>query len=453
MNYAKVTFFLVLISVTGASLFAQPYYYYAKSLDVKGNSDIYRVNLATGQNLLFFSDAGRVQSVSWNQDQTWLYVSTKYDFELIQTDSRQKHVLVATDDYQGLDGAVFVPQLAKLFVTWSKRDGDTGGMISQTYVFDPASFSLVDSNGVPVDASSILSEDGTRYYDYGPDSSGNYTVSCISLRTKNLIDEKPFHAVGPRTELKRLLGGRRGKALIEYELRSGFANQRYCLVDLRTNTVQTDFPFPWRSEAQLTPDGKHILVEEVQFINDNNPNTPAEYSPGIVYIYDAESGRLLQRLSLPPEGRVLVFDNYPDKLFYYNQLRMQSISVDVTVVTPDIILLDTLVSLKHQAKSKSWLADKNFVDELDNHLDNAQKHLAKDDSVNARKEIEKFQEKVDKEYQKTADDHKKGKARDKRFVTEDGWKLLYFNAQYIIDRLPEKSRGGRDDEKGEKHKK
>ena len=66
---------------------------------------------------------------------------------------------------------------------------------------------------------------------------------------------------------------------------------------------------------------------------------------------------------------------------------------------------------------------------------------------------QKFQEKVDKEYEKTSDDHKKGKARDKRFVTEDAWKLLYFNAQYIIDRLPEKSRGGRDDEKGEKPKK
>ncbi|MBF8296141.1 MAG: Alpha beta-propellor repeat-containing integrin, partial [Bacteroidetes bacterium] len=98
--------------------------------------------------------------------------------------------------------------------------------------------------------------------------------------------------------------------------------------------------------------------------------------------------------------------------------------------------MDTLISVKHRSFNLGWLADANFVKELDNGLDNAQKHLAKGDSVNAYKEVEKFQEKVNKEYEKTGDNQKKGKPRDKRFVTVEGWKFLYYNAQYIMDRLP-----------------
>jgi hypothetical protein len=124
----------------------------------------------------------------------------------------------------------------------------------------------------------------------------------------------------------------------------------------------------------------------------------------------------------------------------YKSLRADAEQV-LTELPTVMAMLDTLISYKHKSSGLGWLADKNFVKELDNHLENAQKHLAKTDSTNAYKEIEKFQEKVNKEYEKTRDAQKKGKPRDKRFVTEDGWKLLYFNAQYIIDRLPSEKRG------------
>jgi len=104
--------------------------------------------------------------------------------------------------------------------------------------------------------------------------------------------------------------------------------------------------------------------------------------------------------------------------------------------TPVSTILDSLVSYKHQIASYAWLADENFVNELDNGLENARKHLAKGDSVNAYKEVQKFQEKIQKEYDKTQENEKKNKPRDKRFVTAEGYKFLYYNAQYILDRLP-----------------
>jgi thymidylate kinase len=103
---------------------------------------------------------------------------------------------------------------------------------------------------------------------------------------------------------------------------------------------------------------------------------------------------------------------------------------------PLLASLDSLVSFDHQSAQLGWLADANFVKELDNGLENAKKHLANKDSVNAYKEVQTFQDKVNKEYEKTVDDQKKRKSRDKRFVTVEGWKILYYNAQYIMDRLP-----------------
>jgi len=99
-------------------------------------------------------------------------------------------------------------------------------------------------------------------------------------------------------------------------------------------------------------------------------------------------------------------------------------------------MLDTLISYKHQVFALGWLGDKNFVNELDNGLDNAKKHLAKGDSVNTYKEVQKFQEKIQKEYDKTQENEKKNKPRDKRFVTTEGYKFLFYNAKYILDRLP-----------------
>jgi hypothetical protein len=106
--------------------------------------------------------------------------------------------------------------------------------------------------------------------------------------------------------------------------------------------------------------------------------------------------------------------------------------------TPQELSIDDLIALKHESESKGWIGDKNFVKELDNGLDNAKKHLARGDSVNCAKELEKFQEKVKKEYDKTVEDQRKHKPRDKRFVTEEGYRSLAEGAQKIIDRIAEK---------------
>lgn len=106
------------------------------------------------------------------------------------------------------------------------------------------------------------------------------------------------------------------------------------------------------------------------------------------------------------------------------------------------VFLDTLISYKHQAFALGWIADKPFERELDNHLDNARKHLTRGDSVKCADEVVKFQDRIQKERRKTEDEEKHKRPRGPRFVTSEGYALLFFNAQYIVDRLPEKKTPG-----------
>lgn len=58
-----------------------------------------------------------------------------------------------------------------------------------------------------------------------------------------------------------------------------------------------------------------------------------------------------------------------------------------------VILLDSLAAQKHYAFENQWIGDKNFVNELDHHIENAKQHLLALDSLNTVKQIKLFQEK------------------------------------------------------------
>ncbi|MEP0860550.1 MAG: HEAT repeat domain-containing protein [Ignavibacterium sp.] len=78
----------------------------------------------------------------------------------------------------------------------------------------------------------------------------------------------------------------------------------------------------------------------------------------------------------------------------------------------------------------NWLGDLQFKDELQNILQSAKTNLQSGDSLACRVQIKTFQDLVDNVYKDSLN-------TDPRFVTIEGWKFLYWNAQYILERLPE----------------
>jgi hypothetical protein len=120
--------------------------------------------------------------------------------------------------------------------------------------------------------------------------------------------------------------------------------------------------------------------------------------------------------------------------------------------------IDTLASYKHQCVALGWLtngpehekdedddkADEGIVERLDHRLDKAKAALVKTDSVKAKQELELFVKEVEQLYHKNKEE---GKRRGVPALTSEGYALLKYNAEYLIDKLP--GRHGRgEDQKG-----
>jgi hypothetical protein len=343
-----------------------------------------------------------------------------------------------------LTGVLDAPRINLLYISFVDPDGIEANDV--TLVFNRSTYQIVDSTQELQDFGT--GEDPPVYFLSRDDA---YVYSKHQDGEKSGIRFDVFS-----TSLQRNSGDRQCGTLDAFkygfwveDARNGMAviglkdgSSRFILCDVDNGSIEHIVTMPFRSLPRLSADARKVLMERSPW---KSGGPSIGYPSGSFYIFDSQTGILLRMLNTGAGGRLLVFDGYPDEAFYYVESENRTVVINLKEETPTGTLIDSLTAFKHHAEANGWLADKNFVNELDNHLENAQTHLAKRDSVNARKEIEKFQEKVDEEYQKTFDDRKKGKARDKRFVTEDGWKLLYFNAQYIIERLPAKSKNQKAD--------
>ena len=89
-----------------------------------------------------------------------------------------------------------------------------------------------------------------------------------------------------------------------------------------------------------------------------------------------------------------------------------------------------LINTVDSVYNYTWLGDLQFKDELQTVLQSAKTNLQNGDSLACRVDVKSFQDSVDYVYADSLN-------TDPRFVTLEGWKFLYWNAQYILDRLPE----------------
>jgi hypothetical protein len=105
------------------------------------------------------------------------------------------------------------------------------------------------------------------------------------------------------------------------------------------------------------------------------------------------------------------------------------IPAPIDTVYSVIDLLNNLTNYVDSVFSYSWLGDLTFSNELKNILTTAKTNLQNGDSLAYRVQVKAFQDLVDSVYKDSLN-------ADARFVTIEGWKFLYWNAQYILDRLP-----------------
>jgi len=116
--------------------------------------------------------------------------------------------------------------------------------------------------------------------------------------------------------------------------------------------------------------------------------------------------------------------------------------------------IDTLLSYTRQSAELGWLGSERdrdcddderpqdgIVKNIELQLLKAKRELTKGDSVQARKELEKLLQKVERIWKRSQEEEKKHKGdrwerKDNVIMASEAYALLKYNTEYLVDRLP-----------------
>jgi len=175
--------------------------------------------------------------------------------------------------------------------------------------------------------------------------------------------------------------------------------------------------------------------------------------PGITNAYFQGAVKMLGFPAEPPfeiDRQVARLEVFP-----VNHVRRATVG---PVLLPDLIslspLLDTLLSYARQSAELGWLGkgrdddcddderpDNGIVKNIEQRFQKAKRELTKGDSVQARKELEKLAQKVERIWKRSQEEEKKHKRdrwerKDNVIMTTEAYALLKYNTEYLVDRLP-----------------
>ncbi len=123
-------------------------------------------------------------------------------------------------------------------------------------------------------------------------------------------------------------------------------------------------------------------------------------------------------------------------------------------------LLGFLAAQKEQAAALRWIGNREFINELDEKLDQAKNALSQGKPFKARKKLEEFIQKLDerRKEQLKRQHEASGEGReereehsedDRKFINDNAFYLLKPNAEYILTKLPKKTEGEDDRDSGD----
>lgn len=94
----------------------------------------------------------------------------------------------------------------------------------------------------------------------------------------------------------------------------------FIIYSFENNTAQTLITNIGECEAYFNGNGEFIIIgSEFDYNNIDSVN----YLEGTFRIYNSSTGQLVKTLSLPPNGRIYTFDNYPNDIYYVLNLETQ----------------------------------------------------------------------------------------------------------------------------------
>ena len=318
----KQKYFIILFSILSSSILnAQPYYFYEKpgiydSTTYEETIDIHCVNLTTGVEQLFIEHIYYPYSFTWDNYQKWFILNQPkgiFFYRPWSTTAVDSLFPNALEDFGVM--AYSVDSLGYLFVGWVEpRDSGYGG-ISNSILLDLNTLQVIKENVSPYDSRSFISKDLQYIYQYaGKDSLGIRYMFKFSIESDSVVEEININNLFPSIEYPVFKDGKNGVTLFGYnEIMSDSTTCKYITYDFDNQVFSQEIPCPFRCYGQLISNAEYFILEQVLW-DESKPG--AQYSTGVIYLYKTMTGELLNTFSLPPDGKILLFDNYPNNIYY-----------------------------------------------------------------------------------------------------------------------------------------
>ncbi|MGE5621270.1 MAG: hypothetical protein ACM3U0_01720 [archaeon] len=316
MKYNSAFFTLLFLAVITAEAWCQPYYFYTVNDKEGKNQTIYIHDLKTGRERLFLSPFGNAIYLQADDNQERVYLQRHHMLQVYDIkDTAKTSVLVPV--CENIGGVVSLDKLGLIYACWT--DPANEGMEDEpdyAAVFDAKTMKRIRSldAGYGVSDGDFTSEDQSIIY------SRSYDEARDGICINGFLTRKDSTVSG--TLLKDITGtkyslvedGEKGDVLISYQHPSTRHENTYFMVhDLSKNYSYPPIHFPYRSHGFILKSRQSVILEQVDY---NEKLESAEYKPGNVCVYDYRTGILKKKFSLPPDGELLIYKNFPAFIYY-----------------------------------------------------------------------------------------------------------------------------------------
>ncbi len=339
-NRMRFSIYLIslLISIFLKNISSQPYYYYSVKQDTTLLSDIHRIDFSNGIDFLFIKGYGRINKIYWNSDQTNLFISQRNSaIDVVRLDSLNKFQRIS----EGITNIMNIhdaPITNRVFIEY----GDEEKIYKYTVSYDRKTYFPLDTLVFYNFGGTFLSKDESKLYSNIWDTSGVFFSAYDLLNNRLIYSSKKTTNLGPSKLYYGMEDAKKGRSLFLHSDSTNY-NKRTMFVCHPDSGLKFP-PIPIMSarfDAHLSANAKYIILEEIDW---NPKNNIAAFHTGKIFIYNAQSGEQISYLDLPPNGKVMVFDEFPNILYYFNRTTKSVESVNLVELEHNTVSL--LVNFK-----------------------------------------------------------------------------------------------------------
>lgn len=144
----------------------------------------------------------------------------------------------------------------------------------------------------------------------------NY-VTIFSTSTNQIINKRLSNWGYPSADGYTLFKGRDGKGIVSSFYMNETKDKYYRLVNFNDNTASNFIFYQGSAKPYFTCNGEYLIIAEII-----DSAASAIYT-GKFFVYEMLSGHLLKTLTLPQDGEIYTFENYPNDIYYVRNLETQ----------------------------------------------------------------------------------------------------------------------------------